>query len=112
MVRTYEAVYIFDPSLEESAITEKLDRFHALIPQAPGEEIALTQWGKRTLAYPINGRETGWYVIAKFNATPDQLPEFERVLKLDEELIRHLIVLDEGARMSTAPSSRDGEEDE
>jgi small subunit ribosomal protein S6 len=82
--RTYEAVYIFDPTLEESAITEKLTKFHALIPQAAGEEIAVNHWGKRTLAYPINGRETGWYVI----------------------------VLDEGAKMSTAPTARDGEEDE
>lgn len=112
MSRTYEAVYIFDSTLEESAITEKLAKFHALVPQAPGEEIQLTQWGKRTLAYPISGRETGWYVIAKFTATPDQLPEFERALKLDETLLRHLLVLDEGAKMSTAPSAKDGEEDE
>ncbi len=111
MSRTYEAVYIFDPTLEESAITEKLEKFHALVPPAPGEEIA-TQWGKRTLAYPIAGRETGWYVLATFKAAPAALPEFERALKLDESLLRHLIVLDEGAKMSTAPSARDGEEDE
>lgn len=112
MTRTYEAVYIFDPALEESAITEKLQKFHSLVPQAPGEEISLAHWGKRTLAYAIAGRETGWYVIAKFNATPEQLPEFERSLKLDESLLRHLIVLDEGARMSVAPSGKDGEDDE
>lgn len=112
MSRMYEAVYIFDSTLEESAITEKLNKFHSLVPQAPGEEIVLTQWGKRTLAYPISGRETGWYVIAKFTATPEQLPEFERALKLDETLLRHLLVLDEGAKMSTAPSAKDGEEDE
>ncbi len=112
MSRTYEAVYIFDPTLEESAITEKLTKFHALIPQASGEEIAVNHWGKRTLAYPIEGRETGWYVLAKFDAAAEQLPEFERALKLDEGLIRHLIVLDEGAKMSTAPTARDGEEDE
>lgn len=112
MSRLYEAVYIFDSTLEESAITEKLEKFHALIPQGAGEEIALTHWGKRTLAYPIAGRETGWYVIAKFHAGADQLPEFERALKLDESLLRHLIVLDEGAKMSTAPSAKDGEDDE
>lgn len=112
MSRTYEAVYIFDSTLEESAITEKLDKFHALVPQAPGESVALTHWGKRTLAYPISGRETGWYVIAKFTATAEALPEFERALKLDESLLRHLVVLDEGAKMSTAPSAKDGEDDE
>lgn len=112
MSRMYEAVYIFDSTLEEPAILEKLEKFHSLVPQASGEPIELAHWGKRTLAYPISGRETGWYVIAKFTATPEQLPEFERALKLDETLLRHLLVLDEGAKMSTAPSAKDGEDDE
>lgn len=112
MVRTYEAVYIFDSVLEEAAITEKLDKFHALIPQSgEGATVDANHWGKRTLAYPIAGRETGYYVIAKFDASAEMLPEFERALKLDEELLRHLIVLDEGAQMSAVPSSKDEEEE-
>lgn len=112
MNRSYEAVYIFDSVLEEAAVTEKLDRFHALIPQAEGAEFSLDHWGKRTLAYPIAGKETGYYVIAKFDAAPAQLPEFERALKLDEGLIRHLIVMNEGAQMAPTPSAKDGEDDE
>lgn len=111
MSRVYEAVYIFDSTLEDAAITEKLEKFHALVPQSGEDTIALTQWGKRTLAYPINGKETGNYVIAKFSATPEMLPEFERALKLDETLLRHLIVLDEGAQMSVPPAAKDEEED-
>lgn len=111
MVRTYEAVYIFDSVLEEAAINEKLEKYHALIPQAGDAAVATDHWGKRTLAYPIAGRETGYYVIAKFDAAAEMLPEFERALKLDESLLRHLIVLDEGAQMSVAPSAKD-EEDE
>lgn len=112
MTRSYEAVYIFDSALEETTVTEKLDRYHALIPQATGAAIDLNHWGKRTLAYPIAGRETGYYVVAKFDATPDMLPEFERALKLDEQVLRHLIVLNEGAQMAPAPSAKDGEDDE
>lgn len=100
MSRTYEAVYIFDSALEETAITQRLEQHHSHLHQADSEAISLDVWGKRTLAYPINGKETGYYVIAKFDATPDQLPEFERSLKLDEGLLRHLVVLDEGAQMS------------
>jgi len=112
MVRTYEAVYIFDSVLEEAAITEKLEKYHALVPQSGDDAaVAVNHWGKRTLAYPVKGRETGYYVVAKFEATGEMLPEFERALKLDEQLLRHLIVLDEGAQMSVAPSSKD-EEDE
>jgi small subunit ribosomal protein S6 len=95
MPRQYEAVYIFDSALEEPAITEKLTRFHALIPQSGGEAIKLNHWGKRTLAYPIKKRETGYYVVANFEAAPSQLPEFERAIKLDEGVLRHLVVVNE-----------------
>ncbi|HET9064771.1 MAG TPA: 30S ribosomal protein S6 [Gemmatimonadales bacterium] len=111
MSRTYEAVYILDSTLEEAAITEKMNKHHAMIPQESGEPVALDMWGKRTMAYPIANRETGFYVVAKFEATPEMLPEFERSLKLDEAVIRHLIVLDEGATMSSAAAERDGEDE-
>ena len=74
MARPYEAVYIFDSALEETAITEKLNRFHALVQQDGDEQPTLTHWGKRTLAYPIKRRETGYYVVAAFKALPTQLP--------------------------------------
>ena len=95
MARPYEAVYIFDSALEETAITEKLNRFHALIQQDGDEPPTLTHWGKRTLAYPIKRRETGYYVVAAFKALPTQLPEFERAIKLDEGVLRFLVVADE-----------------
>ena len=112
MIRAYEAVYIFDAALEEAAINEKLEKFHALLPQAEGAAIDVAHWGKRTLAYPIEGRETGYYVVAKFDAAATMLPEFERALKLDDSVIRHLIVLNEGAQMAPTPTAKDGEEDE
>jgi small subunit ribosomal protein S6 len=112
MARLYEAVYIFDSTLEETAITEKLDRFHALVPQDGEDVIEVNHWGRRTLAYPVAGRETGYYVVTKFRAAATMLPEFERALKLDESVLRHLIVLDEGAKMSSPPSAKDGEDEE
>jgi small subunit ribosomal protein S6 len=112
MSRTYEAVYILDSTIEEAAVTEKLDKLHSLVPQADEAAVELNHWGKRTLAYPIANKETGYYVVAKFDATPDQLPEFERALKLDDEVLRHLIVLDEGAKMSVPASAKDDEEDQ
>lgn len=95
MPRQYEAVYIFDSALEEAAINEKLNRFHALIQQ-PGEDtIKVNHWGKRTLAYPIKKRETGYYVIVNFEAKASQLPEFERAIKLDDGVLRFLVVVNE-----------------
>lgn len=91
MTRRYEAVYIFDSTLEDAAINEKISRFHGLL-QSP-EEIALDHWGRRQLAYKIGPRDTGYYVIAKFHATPTVLPEYERAMKLDDGVVRYLITL-------------------
>src|SRR3712207_6028250 len=93
MPRQYEAVYIFDSTLEDAAIQDKLTRHHGLLG-AEGE-ISLDRWGRRQLAYPIGPRENGYYIVARFSAEPAALPEFERALKLDEGVIRYLIPLHE-----------------
>ena len=104
MVNNYEAVYIFDTQVPEDRINEKLDRFHALITGAgTGEVTATDHWGRRQLAYPIRKSSAGYYVVAQFKAEATALPEFERLLKLDEELLRYLVVSHEGE--PTAPMS-------
>lgn len=95
-MRLYEAVYIFDAALDEAAINAKLERHHALVTGKEGEVTAVDHWGTRQLAYPVEKNKTGYYVVAQFNGEPDALPEFERALKLDETLLRYLVVLNEG----------------
>ena len=112
MTHQYEVVYIFDSALEESAITEKLDRFHSLIRQEGGEAPAVDQWGKRTLAFPIRKRDTGYYVVAKFETDPTTLPEFERAIKLDEGVLRFLVVVNEGAQPVPVTAGKSEEEDD
>jgi small subunit ribosomal protein S6 len=91
MSRLYEAVYIFDSALEDTAITEKLSRFHGLL--STQEEIKVDHWGRRQLAYTIGPRENGYYVVAKFQVEPTVLPEYERALKLDDGVVRYLVTL-------------------
>src|SRR5215216_6725771 len=57
MTRQYEVVYIFDSTLEEPAINERLARFNALIQQSGAEPPQVNHWGKRTLAYPVKKHE-------------------------------------------------------
>jgi small subunit ribosomal protein S6 len=112
MVRPYEVVYIFDSALEEPAINERLARFHALIQQQGAEPPQVSHWGKRTLAYPIRKHETGYYVVAKFETDGSLLPEFERAIKLDEGVLRFLVVVNEGAQPVPVSTGRPEEEDE
>ena len=99
MTNRYELVYIFDSALEEAQVNEHLEKFHALLksPEFPEPVRQVNHWGKRTLAYPIKRREVGYYVVVKFETAAKQLAEFERLIKLDESVIRHLVVIDEGA---------------
>ncbi len=93
MSREYEAVYIFDAGLEDAAINDKLAKHHGLL--GTQQEITLDHWGRRQLAYKIDTKETGYYVIARFYAEAKVLPEYERSLKLDDSVIRYLITVRE-----------------
>ena len=98
-MREYEIVYILDSALSREAVDAKLETFHAALG---GEVNAVDHWGVRPLAYPIRKVGTGYYVIVHVTADPVGLPEFERLLKLDEETMRYLVVLNEGQPSSGA----------
>ena len=95
-MRLYEVVYILDPALTEEAVDTKLGKFHELATAHGGEVADVDHWGVRQLAYPVNKVQTGYYVVAHFTAAADALPEYERLLKLDGEVMRYLLVLNEG----------------
>jgi small subunit ribosomal protein S6 len=93
MSRQYEAVYVFDSQLEDAAINDRLGRFHALLGNAEGLDV--NHWGRRQLAFPIKRRESGYYVVARFGVESQVLPEYERAIKLDDGILRHLLTLHE-----------------
>ena len=122
-MRVYEVVYVFDAVMDETAINEKLERYHALVTEADGEVTAVDHWGSRQLAYPVAKKKTGYYVVAQFNGDPSALPEFERALKLDEDILRYIVVLNEGEPttgmsilaprpISDSPSRSDDDDDD
>lgn len=96
-MRDYEIVYIFDSTLDRTVIDQKLERFNQLATsEAGGEVSAVEHWGKRQLAYPIRKHDNGYYVVTQLRTVPASLPEFERAIKLDEDVLRYLVVLSEG----------------
>jgi small subunit ribosomal protein S6 len=112
MTRPYEMVYIFDSAMEEAQVNEHLERFHALLatPEKPEPVTSVSHWGKRQLAYAIGGKEIGYYVVTQFEAPAAPLPEFERAIKLDDSVLRHLLVLNEG-EAPRAPRVSDDDDD-
>jgi small subunit ribosomal protein S6 len=118
--REYEAVYIFESTLDDTAVNEKLDRFHGLLGLS-GDQIDINHRGRRQLAYKIGTRENGYYAVARFSVEPDVLPEYERALKHDDGVVRSLVTLHEhdvGAppiseeEMAAAAARGDDDDDE
>lgn len=112
MPRTYETVLIFDSVLDESQVEDKLTRFKRALDgdRAPDTDTAsrvrVDHWGKRKLAYPIRKKEQGTYVILRYETDSDKLTEFERLTRLDEQVLRQLTIVDplEPAAPAAAPA--------
>ncbi len=86
----YEALYIINPQVTEEETKALVEKFKAMV-EAEGALIALDEWGKRRLAYPINDLTEGYYVLMTFEAKPELPAELERRMQIDEGIMRCLI---------------------
>ncbi|MGQ9823713.1 MAG: 30S ribosomal protein S6 [Desulfotomaculales bacterium] len=89
---SYEVMFILRPDLEEEKVTEVMEKFRSLVETHQGEVTKLDKWGKRRLAYQIKNFREGVYLILKFKGGAEIVRELDRVLKISDEVIRHIIV--------------------
>lgn len=87
----YEVVYILDPNLAEDATAALVEKFKTLV-ESKGTLGEVNEWGKRRLAYPINDLNDGYYVLMTFTATPDLPAELDRQLRINDSVMRSIIV--------------------
>jgi len=88
----YELMYIIDVDLGEEQIAATIDKFQALI-ETNGTVNELEKMGKRRLAYLINDKPEGYYVLVKFTSSPEFPSELDRVLKITDGIMRSLITV-------------------
>lgn len=88
----YEVLYIIDADKTEEEIAAIVERFKTLIEQN-GTVTEMEEWGKRKLAYLINYKSEGYYVLVKFTSAPAFPAELDRVLKITDGVIRSLITV-------------------
>ncbi len=91
-MRDYELIYIIDNDVTEEGIEELNNKFKALLEELGAEITEITKWGKRRLAYEINKKHEGFYMLYKYKAAPDVALELDRILKITDGIIRHIIV--------------------
>lgn len=90
-IHSYETIFIIDSTLDPETITAEKDKFVNLI-EKNGELGEVEEWGKRRLAYPINFKSEGYYVLVNFKAPVDFPKELDRRYRIDEYILRTIIV--------------------
>ncbi|MBQ3168965.1 MAG: 30S ribosomal protein S6 [Clostridia bacterium] len=93
----YEVMYVIDTALEEGARSELINRFSNIVTNNGGKVDRVDEWGKRRLAYPINYKTEGYYVLMYMTAPADLPRELERNLQISESVLRYLVIRFEGA---------------
>lgn len=87
----YEVMFILDPTLEDETKDATVETVKSIIAKE-GEVGDVDVWGMRKLAYPIQKKNEGYYVVIEFKAQPTFPKELDRRLKISDNVMRHLIV--------------------
>ena len=91
MMNKYEVLYVIDPAMEDEPRKELIERFSGIITGNGGTVDKIDEWGKRRLAYPINFKNEGYYVLMQFSAKPEFPRELERNLQISDQIMRYLV---------------------
>jgi small subunit ribosomal protein S6 len=86
-------MYVIRPNIEEEdAIDAVVAKYNDIVTNGGGEVVKVEKWGRRKLAYEVQGFTEGFYVVVNFNAGSAVSAELDRVLKITDEVIRHLLI--------------------
>ena len=91
VINSYECLFVVDVTNGDDVVKAKVEKFTGKIA-ANAEIVEVNEWGKRRLAYPINDKSEGYYVIVTFKAEPSFIAEIERRFNIDETIMRYLVV--------------------
>ena len=88
----YESMFVVDVTDGEDAVKASVEKFVGLINSNAETVYEVNEWGKLSLAYPINDKLEGYYVVVTFKGNPDFPAEFERLCKIDESILRSMVI--------------------
>ena len=91
IINKYETIFVLDAALEEEKITALTEKFQKLIADN-GTVESVDVWGKRKLAYPIDFKTEGYYVLVNFASNPEFPKELERIYGITDGVMRFITV--------------------
>jgi small subunit ribosomal protein S6 len=92
-IKKYELMVIINPDIGENAAKTRLNEIKKLITSEDGEIFFEDVWGLRDMAYPIKRHRQGYYVVLDFIVDPQKLKEMDHTLRIDPEVVRHMITV-------------------
>lgn len=97
MLRNYETMYVVKPTLDEEAVDAVAKRVDDQIAGVGGSVDKTEKRGRKRLAYEVKDFKDGFYVLTEFKADANQITELERLFRLNDDVIRHIIIRQEEA---------------
>ncbi len=91
-MKAYELLFIVAPTIDDETRASVMKRIETTITDAQGVVDNVDNWGKRKLAYEINGLSDGDYTLIDFHTDPQSIAELDRVLRINDAVVRHMIV--------------------
>lgn len=105
-MRHYEATIVLDPGLAEGGHGRQVEKIVKAIEKGGGTNLSEDRWGVRTLAYPIDKHDQGFYTVLKWEGEGEMIAELDQILRLDENVLRHLIIHLDAAALETMEQIR------
>lgn len=93
MLRKYESMLVIEPTISEEMANAEIEKVQKFIKENGGEVLKVDNWGKRNLAYEIKKFREGYMCVFYFNFDADNVLEYERIVKLNEKIIRNNILV-------------------
>ena len=94
-MRAYETMLVLKADLEEATRDAVIEKFEGIVAKEGGNVQPTTKLGKRRLAYEIKDVRDGFYALLNYEANPTTPAELERLLKIDDNILRYLTVVKE-----------------
>ncbi|MFO7968756.1 MAG: 30S ribosomal protein S6 [Candidatus Izemoplasmatales bacterium] len=91
-MKRYEIMYIIRPNLEEQARKDLISDINAILEKFESKDPKVDEWGMRDLAYEIDDFKKGYYVVIDVVASKEAVTELNRVIKIKEDVIRHIVI--------------------
>jgi small subunit ribosomal protein S6 len=92
-MKTYEMLYVLDAALTDEAKESFVSKYEGIVAQFNGKVVSTDKWGVKKLAYPINYKNDGYYVLMTFEAEGAVVKELDRVAGLSAEVLRRVITI-------------------